>query len=309
MNIGADASIPSRRSWITWPISCSSSRSDEADRERPAPDQRVGGDRDQHRRRGREQLQLRQQQQDRLQLRRQQQRAGGDRAEEALQPLAPALAARAGMDRLVVVLRRAPAREPAPESPNRCSAGAVITRSGYGSALLDPSASSRSSRRSSPPWELSLPRDLARRGPRAARAGRPAGRRAPATDGRCGRRPRLPRGDGIPRAPLGAVRRSVGMARGDDELRGRQGGPGSPRGRDRSPGKRSSTGSSTGRDPAARLSVHRPARARGAAGRRRDGLLVADRRGRRHPLGPRSTPSSRAGWPRRGASSTSTTTR
>ena len=27
MNIGAEASMPSRRSWITWPISCTSSSS------------------------------------------------------------------------------------------------------------------------------------------------------------------------------------------------------------------------------------------------------------------------------------------
>ena len=41
----------------------------EPDRELPSPDQRVGADRDEHRRRGREQLELRQDQEDRLELR------------------------------------------------------------------------------------------------------------------------------------------------------------------------------------------------------------------------------------------------
>ena len=68
MKTGALASTPSRRSWITWPISWTNSSSDEAERELPAPDQAVGRDRDEHRARGREQLELRQQQQDALSL-------------------------------------------------------------------------------------------------------------------------------------------------------------------------------------------------------------------------------------------------
>ena len=62
MNIGALALIPSRRSWITWPISCTNSSTHEARRELPAPEQAVGGDRDERRARGREELDLRQQQ-------------------------------------------------------------------------------------------------------------------------------------------------------------------------------------------------------------------------------------------------------
>ena len=243
MNIGAEASIPSRRSWNTCPISCRSSRTHEADRERPAPDQRVGGDRDQHRRRGRQQLQLRQQQQDGLQLRRQQQRGGGERPEEALEPLAPALPARAGMDRLVVVLRRGRAREPAPEFPNRCwrarSSPIKVTDRLARARRLSSSARARlpGNYRCRVTWL-----DPRRR---PAGAGRPAHGRAPAADGRGRRRPRLPGGDGLARAALGAVRRGVGVAGGDDELRGRPRGPRSPRGRDRAPARRSSTGSST----------------------------------------------------------------
>src|SRR3954466_3133830 len=79
MNIGALDLMPSRRSWMTCPISCTRSRSTNptaklqpqksADEEQgdgphgdaPAPEERVRGDRDQHRRRGGQQLDLRQQ--------------------------------------------------------------------------------------------------------------------------------------------------------------------------------------------------------------------------------------------------------
>ena len=74
---------------------------DEADGELPAPDQRVGGDRDEHRARGREDLELGQQQQDRLELgpdhdqRREQAAAGAPpprtlRLAEGRRPLRPA---------------------------------------------------------------------------------------------------------------------------------------------------------------------------------------------------------------------------
>ena len=56
MNTGALAWMPSRRSWMTWPISWTKQQDHEADRELPAPDQAVGGDRDEHRARRREQL-------------------------------------------------------------------------------------------------------------------------------------------------------------------------------------------------------------------------------------------------------------
>ena len=85
MNIGALASIPSRRSWITWPISCTSSSSTKPSRELPAPDQAVGGDRDEHRAGGRQQLELRQQQQDALELR-EPCADDGERAEQAAPP-------------------------------------------------------------------------------------------------------------------------------------------------------------------------------------------------------------------------------
>jgi hypothetical protein len=62
---------------------------DEADREAPAPQQRVGADRQQHRPRGRQQLELRREQQERLELGEEldRQRAGhAQRAEHAAQP-------------------------------------------------------------------------------------------------------------------------------------------------------------------------------------------------------------------------------
>ena len=63
MNIGALALMPSRRSWITWPISWMKQQQDEAGGERPAPEQRVGRYRDERRAGRAEHLDLRQQQQ------------------------------------------------------------------------------------------------------------------------------------------------------------------------------------------------------------------------------------------------------
>ena len=69
MNIGALALMPSRRSCDHMSHLVHEQQHDEPGRELEAPDRRVGGDRDEHRARRREQLQLRQQQQDRLELR------------------------------------------------------------------------------------------------------------------------------------------------------------------------------------------------------------------------------------------------
>ncbi len=69
MNIGADAfdALAPQLDHVAHLVH--EQQQHEADRELPAPDQRVGGDRDQHRARGREQLDLRQQQEQRLELR------------------------------------------------------------------------------------------------------------------------------------------------------------------------------------------------------------------------------------------------
>ena len=91
----------------------------EADRELPAPDQRVGGDRDQHGRRRGEDLDLRQQEQKRLELRAELERAAGRGAQRGPM-LAPVEASPgAGMDR---ALGRAwPALRGAGDSGGGCS--------------------------------------------------------------------------------------------------------------------------------------------------------------------------------------------
>ena len=68
MKTGALASTPSRRSCDDVAHLVDEEQHDEPDGEPPAPDQRVGGHRDEHRARGGEHLDLGQQQQDRLEL-------------------------------------------------------------------------------------------------------------------------------------------------------------------------------------------------------------------------------------------------
>ena len=66
MNIGALALMPSRRSWITWPISCTNSSTTKPTANVQPKNSAVGGDRDERGARGRQQLDLRQQQDDAL---------------------------------------------------------------------------------------------------------------------------------------------------------------------------------------------------------------------------------------------------
>jgi hypothetical protein len=75
---------------------------DEAGRELPAPDQGVGGDRDEHRAGGRQDLELRQQQQDRLELAEQQR----ERRDGGAGAVAPVLALGLERRRYVWFLRR-----------------------------------------------------------------------------------------------------------------------------------------------------------------------------------------------------------
>ena len=85
---------------------------DEADRERPAPDQRVGGDRDEHRARGRQELELRQQQQRDLaelgQQRRRRPRSGRAGAGRATCAAPRTAAGRRGLGRAPAGGRRQP---------------------------------------------------------------------------------------------------------------------------------------------------------------------------------------------------------
>ena len=74
---------------------------DEADGEPPAPDPRVGRDRDEHRPRGREDLELEEREREELELRKE----GADRRERRDQLLPDLLPARLRMDRLVLTLR------------------------------------------------------------------------------------------------------------------------------------------------------------------------------------------------------------
>ena len=74
---------------------------DEADGEPPAPDPRIGRDRDEHRSRGREDLELEEREREELELREE----GADRRERRDQLLPDLLPARLRMDRLVLALR------------------------------------------------------------------------------------------------------------------------------------------------------------------------------------------------------------
>ena len=118
MNIGALALMPSRRSCDHVAHLVHEQQHHEADRERPAEEQPVGGDRDERRAGGRQQLEFRQQQQDAFDRREELGDQRGDRRERAADALAQ------------VLRRRALTRGGSPNgfSPRRSAAAAELRR-------------------------------------------------------------------------------------------------------------------------------------------------------------------------------------
>ena len=99
MNIGALALMPSRRSWITWPISCTNSSTTKPTANVQPQNRRVGGDRHERRAGGRQQLELRQQQQRALDRGEELGDQRDDRRERAADALAQVARARAAAAR------------------------------------------------------------------------------------------------------------------------------------------------------------------------------------------------------------------
>ena len=89
-------------------------------------------------------------------------------------------------------------------------------------------------------------------------------RSPPPSDPGGGRRPRLPGGDGFARTAVVDVRRRVGMAAGDDDVRAGPRRSRAPRGRDRAWPLVQLRDLRRGRTRAPRLRLHRPTRRRGS---------------------------------------------
>ena len=120
MNIGALAGMPSRRSWITCPISWTRRSRTKPTRERPAPDERVRRDGHEHRARGGQDLELREEEQKPLELRGELERERAPAARS--HPARDATAARAPLRR-----RRRGRARPAGAVERRLHASIVAT--------------------------------------------------------------------------------------------------------------------------------------------------------------------------------------
>ena len=148
--------------------------------------------------------------------------------------------------------------------------------------------------------------ELAARRLRPPRPRAAAGHRSsPAADPGGGHRARLPRRDGLARAAVGDLRPGLGLARGDDDLRGGPGRPAAAREGDSRAPVLQLRAARRGGDGAPRLRLHRPARAHRL--RRRDLLVGGGRPGRAARWSGRSTRWCRSGSPPTGPSSSPVT--